>query len=428
MSLKVENLEHNMVKLTIEVSAEEFEKGMQSAYQKNKNRINVPGFRKGKAPRQLIEKMYGSAIFYEDAANEVIPAAYDRETADCGLELVSQPKIDVEQIGKGKPFIFTAEVAVKPEVTLGEYKGLEVPKTEISVTDEEVDAEIQKEREKNASMIDVDDRAVENGDVIKLDFDGSVDGVPFEGGKAENHELTVGSNSFIPGFEEQLVGMNIGEEKDVNVTFPEEYHAKELAGKAAVFKCKVNEIRVKKLPELDDEFAQDVSEFETLEEYRADVKKTITQRKETEAKNKKESAALDKAVENASMDIPAAMIDNQVRQMADEFARGLQSQGLSVEQYMQFTGMTADKLLEQMRPEAEKRIRNTLTLEAIAKAEGIEIGDEDVDAEIQKMAEMYKMEADQVKNLMGEQGLKQIREDLAVQKAVTVLGESAKEV
>lgn len=428
MSLKVENLEHNMVKLTIEVSAEEFDGAMQSAYQKNKNKINIPGFRRGKAPRQMIEKMYGPGIFYEDAANEVIPAAYDREVAECDLELVSQPKIGVEQIEKGKPFIFTAEVAVKPEVTLGEYKGLEVPKAELAVTEEEIQEQIDKERENNARMIDIDDRGVENGDVIKLDFDGSVDGVPFEGGKSENYELTVGSGSFIPGFEEQLVGAKIGEELDVNVTFPEEYHAKELAGKAAVFKCRVNEIKVRELPEADDDFAQDVSEFDTMEEYRADIRKNLTEKKETEARSAKENAAVEKAVENAAMDIPEAMIDSQVRQMAEDFSRRIQSQGLTLEQYLQFTGMTAEKLLEQMRPEAEKRIKNSLTLEAVARAENIEISEEKVDEEIAKMAEMYKMEADNVKNMLGEAGLKQIRTDLAIQEAVNLLRDSAKEV
>lgn len=428
MSLKVENLEHNMVKLTIEVSAEEFDGAMQSAYQKNKNKINIPGFRRGKAPRQMIEKMYGPGIFYEDAANEVIPAAYDREVAECDLELVSQPKIGVEQIEKGKPFIFTAEVAVKPEVTLGEYKGLEVPKAELAVTEEEIQEQIDKERENNARMIDIDDRGVENGDVIKLDFDGSVDGVPFEGGKSENYELTVGSGSFIPGFEEQLVGAKIGEELDVNVTFPEEYHAKELAGKAAMFKCRVNEIKVRELPEADDDFAQDVSEFDTMEEYRADIRKNLTEKKETEARSAKENAAVEKAVENAAMDIPEAMIDSQVRQMAEDFSRRIQSQGLTLEQYLQFTGMTAEKLLEQMRPEAEKRIKNSLTLEAVARAENIEISEEKVDEEIAKMAEMYKMEADNVKNMLGEAGLKQIRTDLAIQEAVNLLRDSAKEV
>lgn len=428
MSLKVENLEHNMVKLTIEVSADEFEKAMQSAYVKNKGKINIPGFRKGKAPRQMIEKMYGAAIFYEDAANEIIPSAYDREVAECDLELVSQPKIEVTQIKKGQPFIFTAEVAVKPEVTLGEYKGLEVPKADLTVTDEEVDAEVDKEREKNSRMIDVDDRAVANGDSIKLDFDGSVDGVPFEGGKAENYDLVIGSGSFIPGFEEQLVGAEIGKGLDVNVTFPEEYHAKDLAGKAAVFKCRVNEIKVKELPEADDDFAQDVSEFDTLAEYKEDIKKRLTEKKETEAKNAKETAALEKAVENAQMDIPAAMIDNQVRQMADDFARRIQSQGISLEQYLQFTGMTADKLLDQMRPEAEKRIKNSLVLEAIAKAESFEISDEKVEEEINKMAETYKMEADKVKELLGEAGVAQMKNDLGIQEAVNFLRDSAVEV
>lgn len=428
MSLKVENLEHNMVKLTIEVSADEFEKAMQSAYVKNKGRINIPGFRRGKAPRQMIEKMYGAAIFYEDAANEIIPSAYDREVAECDLELVSQPKIEVTQIEKGQPFIFTAEVAVKPEVTLGEYKGLEVPKADLTVTDEEIDAEVDKEREKNSRMIDVDDRAVANGDSIKLDFDGSVDGVPFEGGKAENYDLVIGSGSFIPGFEEQLIGAEIGKELDVNVTFPEEYHAENLAGKAAVFKCRVNEIKVKELPEADDDFAQDVSEFDTLAEYKEDIKKRLTEKKETEAKNAKETAVLEKAVENAQMDIPAAMIDNQVRQMADDFARRIQSQGISLEQYLQFTGMTADKLLDQMRPEAEKRIKNSLVLEAIAKAESFEISDEKVEEEINKMAETYKMEADKVKELLGEAGVAQMKNDLGIQEAVNFLRDSAVEV
>ncbi|MDO5541324.1 MAG: trigger factor [Eubacteriales bacterium] len=428
MSLKVENLEHNMVKLTIETSAEDFDKAMQNAYQKNKNKINIPGFRKGKAPRVMIEKMYGAGIFYEDAANEIIPAAYDKEVAESGLDIVSQPKIDVVQIEKGKPFIFTAEVAVKPEVTLGEYKGLEVPKADVEVTEEDIQKEIDKERENNSRTIDVDDRAVENGDMIKLDFDGSVDGVPFAGGKAENYDLTVGSGSFIPGFEEQLVGVEIGQDVDVKVTFPEDYHAAELAGKEAVFKCKVNAIRTKELPEADDDFAQDVSEFDTLAEYKEDIRKKLAEKKETEAKNAKETAAVEKAVENASMDIPEAMIDSQVRRMADDFAGRLQSQGLTVEQYMQFTGMTADKLLEQMKPEAEKRIRNSLVLEAIAKVENFEISDEKVDEEINKMAEMYKMEAENVKNMMGEQGLQQIKDDLAIQEAVNLLRDSAKEV
>ncbi|MDO4632243.1 MAG: trigger factor [Eubacteriales bacterium] len=428
MSLQTERLEHNMVKLTIEVSAEEFEKALQGAYLKNKGKMNIPGFRKGKAPRAMIEKMYGAAIFYEDAANQLIPTAYDAEVAECDLELVSQPKIDVVQIEKGQPFIFTAEVAVKPEVTLGEYRGLEVPAADKEVSDEDVQAEIDKEREKNARTIDVDDRAVADGDMIKLDFDGSVDGVPFQGGKAENYDLTIGSGSFIPGFEEQLVGAKIGEDLEVKVTFPEDYHAAELAGKDAVFACKVNKISVKELPEVDDDFAQEVSEFDTLEEYKADVRKTLTERKEKAAKAAKETAAVDKAVENAEMDIPEAMIDGQVRQMADDFARRIQSQGLTVEQYFQFTGTDAQKLFEQMRPEAVKRIKNSLVLEAIAAKENFEISDERVDEEIAKMAEMYKMEADKVREILGEAGIEQMKGDLKIQAAVDLLRDEAKEV
>ena len=428
MSLKVENLEHNMVKLTIEVSAEEFEEAIKHAYVKNKNKINIHGFRKGKAPQAMIEKMYGAGIFYEDAANELIPKAYDAEIENCDLDLVSQPSIDVVQIEKGKPFIFTAEVAVKPEVTLGADEGVEVPKTEINVTDEEVDAEVDKEREKNSRTVAVEDRAVENGDMIKLDFDGSVDGVPFDGGKAENYDLTVGSGSFIPGFEEQLVGVNAGEEKEVKVTFPEDYHAKDLAGKEAVFKCKVNEIKVKELPEADDEFAQDVSEFDTLAQYKEDLKKKLTERKENAAKNAKEAAAVDAAVANAEMDIPDAMVDGQVRQMANDFARRIQSQGLTVEQYFQFTGMTAEKLMEQMKPEALKRIKNSLVLEAIAAKENFEIAEEKIEEELKKMSEAYKMEVDKIKEALGENGIDQMKADLKIQAAVDFIRDKAKEV
>ena len=428
MSLKVENLEHNMVKLTIEVSAEEFEEAIKHAYVKNKNKINIHGFRKGKAPQAMIEKMYGAGIFYEDAANELIPKAYDAEIENCDLELVSQPSIDVVQIEKGKPFIFTAEVAVKPEVTLGAYEGVEVPKTEINVTDEEVDAEVDKEREKNSRTVAVEDRGVENGDMIKLDFDGSVDGVAFDGGKAENYDLTVGSGSFIPGFEDQLVGVKTGEEKEVKVTFPEDYHAKDLAGKEAVFKCKVNEIKVKELPEVDDEFAQDVSEFDTLAEYKEDLKKKLTERKENAAKNAKEAAAVDAAVANAEMDIPDAMVDGQVRQMANDFARRIQSQGLTVEQYFQFTGMTAEKLMEQMKPEALKRIKNSLVLEAIAAKENFEIAQEKIEEELKKMADAYKMEVDKIKEALGENGLDQMKADLKIQAAVDFIRDKAKEV
>ena len=428
MSLKVENLEHNMAKLTIEVSAEEFEEAIKHAYVKNKNKINIHGFRKGKAPQAMIEKMYGAGIFYEDAANELIPKAYDAEIENCDLDLVSQPKIDVVQIEKGKPFIFTAEVAVKPEVTLGAYEGVEVPKTEINVTDEEVDAEVDKEREKNSRTTTVEDRGVENGDMIKLDFDGSVDGVAFDGGKAENYDLTVGSGSFIPGFEEQLVGVKAGEEKEVKVTFPEDYHAKDLAGKEAVFKCKVNEIKVKELPEANDEFAQDVSEFDTLAEYKEDLKKKLTERKEAAAKNAKEAAAVEAAVANAEMDIPDAMVDGQVRQMANDFARRIQSQGLTVDQYFQITGMTAEKLMDQMKPEALKRIKNSLVLEAIAAKENFEIAEEKIEEELKKMSEAYKMEVDKIKEALGESGLDQMKAELKIQAAVDFIRDKATEV
>ena len=428
MSLQVEKLEKNMAKLTIEVSAEEFEAAIDKAYQKAKKSIAIPGFRKGKAPRKMIEKMYGTGVFYEDAANIVIPDAYDKAVAECEEEIVSQPTIDIVQIETGKPFIFTAEVALKPEVTLGEYKGLEVEKAPVEVTDAEIQAEVDKERESNSRTVNVEDRAVAQGDMVKLDFEGFVDGVAFEGGKGENYDLTIGSGSFIPGFEDQLVGANIGEEVEVNVTFPAEYHAADLAGKPAVFKCTVHEIKVKELPEADDEFAKDISEFDTLEEYKEDVKKKLLEKKEKEAKAAKETAVVEKIVENATMEIPEAMIDSQVRNMIDDFARRIQSQGLTVEQYMQFTGMTADKMKEQMRPEALKRIQNSLVLEAVAKAEDIQISDEKVDEEIQKMAEAYKMEADKIKEMMGEYEIEQMKKDLAIQAAVDLVRDSAKEV
>ena len=428
MSLQVEKLEKNMAKLTIEVSAEDLEKAMQAAYQKAKGRITLPGFRKGKAPRKLIEKMYGTGVFYEDAANDLIPTAYAEALKDCDLEIVSRPEINVTQIESGKPFIFTAEVAVKPEVTLGEYKGVEVEKSNVEVTDEDINKEVDKERENNSRTIDVDDRAVESGDIIKLDFDGSVDGVPFAGGKAENYDLTVGSGSFIPGFEEQLVGVKAGEEKEVNVTFPEDYQAAELAGKPAVFKCTVKKIEVKELPELDDEFAKDVSEFDTLEEYKADIKKNLEEKKADAAKRAKEDAAVDAAVANATMEIPDAMLDTQVNQMIDDFARRMQSQGLTMDQYMQFTGTTLASLQEQMKPQALKRIQTRLVLEKIAEAEAIEIADEKIDEEINKMAEMYKMEADKLKEMLGDAEKEQMKKDMAVQEAVTILADAAKEV
>ena len=427
MSLQVEKLEKNMAKLTIEASAEDFEKAIQKVYLKARGKINIPGFRKGKAPRKLIEKMYGTGVFYEDAANDLIPTAYAEALKDCDLEIVSRPEINVTQIEAGKPFIFTAEVAVKPEVTLGEYKGVEVEKSDVEVTEEDINKEVDKERENNSRTIDVDDRAVENGDIIKLDFDGSVDGVPFEGGKAENYTLTIGSGSFIPGFEDQLIGTKIGEDKDVTVTFPEDYHEKSLAGKEAVFKCKVNAISVKELPEADDEFASEVSEFETLAEYKEDIKKKLTEKKEKAARAKKEAQAIEKAVENATMEIPDAMIDTQVQSMMEDFARRMQSQGLSLEQYFQFTGMDVKKMHDQMKPEALKRIQNSLVLEAVAKAENIEISDEKVDEEIAKMAEAYKMEVEKLKDLIGESEKDQMKKDLAVQAAADLIADAAKE-
>lgn len=427
MSLQVEKLEKNMAKLTIEVPAEDLEKALQNAYKKQKNKINLPGFRKGKVPRQMIEKMYGPEIFYDDAANELIPKAYAKAYDESGLDIVSRPEIDVVQIEKGKPFVFTAEVAVKPEVILGEYKGLEVDKVSTRVTQKEIDAKVQEEAEKNAREIVVEDRPVQDGDEVIMDFEGFVDGVAFEGGKGENYPLTIGSGSFIPGFEEQLVGAEAEKEVEVNVTFPEDYHAEELKGKAAVFKCTVHEIKTKEIPEIDDEFASEVSEFDTLEEYKADIKAKIKEQKVAEGKTKQEDQVVEQAVKNASYEIPEAMVDTQVSQMMDEFSQRIRSQGLSMEQYFQFTGMTQEKMLEEMRPQAVKRIETRLVLEAIVKAENIEITDEKLDEEIAKMAEIYKMEADKLKALMGEAEKKQMKEDMAVQEAITFLIENAVE-
>lgn len=421
MSLQVEKLEHNMAKLTIEVPAEEVEKALQKAYLKQRKQINIPGFRKGKVPRQMIEKMYGAEVFYDEAINMMMPDAYAKAYEECELDIVSQPKIEVVQMEKGKDFIFTAEVATKPEVTLGDYKGLKVDKVSTRVTQKEVDEEIEKERQRNARTVEVTDRAVADKDEITLDFEGFVDGVAFEGGKGEDYPLTIGSGAFIPGFEEQLVGAEIGKELEVNVTFPKEYHTEDLAGKEATFKCTVHTIKAKELPELDDEFASDVSECETMEAYRAEVKKQIKERKERDGRAKKEDQALEQAIENAQMDIPEAMIDFQVKQMADDMARRIQQQGLTVEQYFQFTGLTAEKMTEEMKPEAEKRIKTRLVLEAIVKAENIEVSDERVDEELTKMAEAYQMEVEKLKEFMGENEKKQIKEDLAVQEAVELL-------
>ena len=428
MSLQVERLEHNMAKLTIEVPAEEVEKALQTAYLKERGKISLPGFRKGRVPRQMIEKMYGPEVFYDEAANRMISEAYAKAYDECELELVSQPKIEITQLEKGKEFIFTAEVAVKPEVKLGEYKGLKVDKVSTRVTQKEVDEEIDKERERNARPIDVTDRAVQDKDQITLAFEGFVDGVAFEGGKASDYPLTIGSGAFIPGFEDQLIGANIDEEKEINVTFPEEYQAKELAGKAAVFKCTVHSIKAKELPELDDEFVSDVSEkSETVDAYKAEVKAKIKERKENEGKQKREDQSVEQAVANAEMDIPEAMISFQSRQMVDDFARRIMQQGMTMEQYFQFTGLSEEKMMEEFKPEAEKRIRTRLTLEAIVAAENIEVSEERLDEELQKMADSYKMEVDKLKEYMGENEKKQMKEDIAIQEAVTLIANAAVE-
>lgn len=421
MSLQVEKLEHNMAKLTIEVPAEELEKALQAAYLKQRGNLTMPGFRKGKVPRQMLEKMYGPEIFYEEAANQLIGEKYKDAYDECELEIVSQPAINVEQLEKGKAFIFTAEVAVKPDVKLGEYKGLKVDKVSTRVTQKEVEAEIEKERERNGRMVEVTDRAVQDKDQIVMDFEGFIDGEAFEGGKGEKYPLTIGSGAFIPGFEEQLVGVEIGKEVEVKVTFPKDYHATELAGKDAVFKCTVHEIKEKELPELDDEFASEVSEFDTLDAYKADVKAKIKERKAEDGKRKKEEQAIEKAIENAEMDIPEAMIETQARQLADDFAMRIRQQGLTLEQYFQFTGLDEDKMMEELKPQAEKKIKIRLVLEAVAKAEDIQVSDERLEEEFAKMAETYQMEVDKIKEFMGDSEIDRMKEDIAVQEAVDLL-------
>ncbi|MBQ6386022.1 MAG: trigger factor [Lachnospiraceae bacterium] len=427
MSVQVEKLEHNMVKLTIEIAAEQFEKACRTAYSRQRKNISVPGFRKGKVPQNVIERMYGEGVFYEDAANILINDTYDAEAGTAGLEFVSRPAIDVVQIEKGKPFIYTAEVAVRPEVTLGSYKGIEVAKQDTLVTDDDIAEELKQEQEKNSRLIDVEDRPAQNGDTVVIDYAGTIDGEAFDGGSAENHSLELGSGSFIPGFEEQLVGVNAGEEKDVEVTFPEDYHAKELAGKAAVFHCTVHKIQVKELPELNDDFAQDVSEFDTLDEYKNSVREKIQERKDRAAKTAKENEAVDKLIEASEMDIPDAMVDAQVTNMYQDYARQLQSQGIPIDMYMQYMGQTEESLKEQMKPQAVKQIQTRLVLEEVVKAEAIEISDERIDEEIAKMAETYSMEADKLKDLMGDFEKEQMKKDIAVQEAITVLTDNAKE-
>ena len=425
MSLQVEKLEKNMAKLTVEVPAEQFEAALKTSFQKNKNKFSIPGFRKGKAPQAMVEKMYGVGVLYDDAIDTLLDSTYADAVKESGLDIVSRPEIGIEQIEKGKTFIYTALVAVKPEVTLGEYKGVEVEKAKPEVTDADVEAELKKVQDQNSRMVNVEDRAVEDGDHTVIDFEGFVDGQPFEGGKSEAYPLVIGSHSFIDTFEEQLIGKNIGDEVEVNVTFPAEYHAAELAGKPAVFKVKIHEIKTKELPELNDEFAGEVSEFETLAEYKEDIKKSLLAKKEADAKGAKEDAVIDAIVENAQMEIPDAMVETQQRQTIDEFGQRLQMQGLNLEQYFQFTGLTYEHMMEQVKPQAERRIKSRLVLEAVAAAENIEATEEDFDAEVKRMAEGYKMEADKIKELMGEAGKKQIMEDLAVRKAVDfVVGEA----
>ncbi len=428
MSFKIEDLEaKNMKKLVITVSAEEFDAALDKAFQKNKNKLNIPGFRKGHAPKAMVEKLYGPGVFYEDAANIIIPDAYEAAAKDCGLEIVSRPEIDVEQIEKGKEFIFTAEFAVKPEVELGKYKGIEVEKADLTVTEDEINADLETARNQNSRTITVDDRAVENGDIATIDYEGFVDGVAFEGGKGENHPLEIGSHSFIDTFEDQIIGKNINDEFDVNVTFPTEYHAKELAGKPAVFKVKVNGIKRKELPELNDDFAAEVSEFDTLEEYKEDVKKKIAERKEKAAQAAKSDAVIEKIIEDAKMDIPAAMVEQQKRQMIEDFGQRLQMQGLSLEQYMQFTGMTPQQFLETMTPQAEKNIKSRLVLEAVAKAENIEVTAEELDKELENMAAQYQMDVEKVKEILGDAEKDSIKMDLAVRKAADLVAEAAVE-
>lgn len=427
MSLQVEKLEHNMAKLTIEVSAEELEGAIQKSYLKQRGKVNIPGFRKGKVPRQVMEKMFGVEVFYEDAANTLIPDAYAKAYDEADIDIVSQPSIEVTQIEKGKPFIFTAEVAVRPEVKLGEYKGVEVDKFSNRVTAKEIDAKLEEERNKNARTVNVEGRPVQKDDEVILDFEGFVDGVAFDGGKGENYSLTIGSNTFIPGFEDQLIGVEAGKEVEVNVTFPEDYHEESLKGKPAVFKCTVHEIKAKELPELDDEFASEVSEFDTLEELKADIKTKIKEQKNAEGKNAQQDQALDTIIAATEMDIPDAMVETEARQMVDSFGQRIQQQGLTMQQYMQFTGMDNEKMLEEMRPQALKRIQTRLVLEAIVAAENIVTSDERLDEEIGKMAEMYSMEADQLKSYMGDTEKEQMKKDIAVEDAVQFILDNAVE-
>ena len=426
MSLQVEKLEKNMAKLTIEVPAEEFDAAIKNAYNKNKNKFSIPGFRKGKAPLAMLEKMYGAGIFYEDAANEVIDASYPKAAEESKEEIVSTPEIKVTQIEKGKAFIYEATVALKPEVTLGEYKGVEVKKAEAVVTDEDVENELTAARKKNGRLIDVEDGAIEDGDNTIIDFTGYIDDKTFDGGAGTDYPLVIGSHSFIEGFEDQLIGKKKGETCDVNVTFPAEYHADELAGKPAKFVVTIKEVKRNELPELNDEFASEVSDFDTLDEYKADIRKKLQVKKEQDAKVENENNVIEKVVENAQMELPQPMVDTQAREMVENYARRLQSQGLNINDYMKYTGMTPEKLMEQMRPEAEKRIKTRLVLEKVVEVENVEVSDEKLDEQINEIAASYKLEGAKLKEMMGEREKEQIREDLKVQAAIDLLVEQAK--
>ena len=427
MSVQVEKLEGSMAKLTITVDADEFEKAVESAYQKNRGKINVQGFRKGKAPRKMIEKMYGPEVFFEDAANICIPDAYEKAYDECGEEIVSQPSIEVVSMAKGEPFVFSATVALRPPVTLGEYKGVKIDAIDVTVSDADVEEALKKEQEKQARKIEVTDRSVQDGDETIIDFEGFVDGVAFEGGKGEDYPLTIGSGAFIPGFEQALIGAEIGKEVDVNVTFPENYQAEELAGKPAVFKCTVKAINAKELPELDDEFASEVSSFETLKEYKESIKADLEAKKLSDAKAAKQDAVIDKIIESSKMEIPDAMLETEQKTMINEFAQRIQGQGLSFQQYLQFSGMTMDKFMEQVKPQALSRIQSRLVLEEIAKAENITVTEEDYEAELKTMAEAYALELDKVKEMVSEDGKKQIEKDILVKKALEFATDNAKE-
>lgn len=427
MSVQVENLEKNMAKLTVTVSADKFEKAMQEAYQKQKSRINIPGFRKGKVPRAMIEKAHGPEVFYDDAANIVINEEYPQAMEESGLDIVSRPDIEVTQIEKGSEFVFVAEVAVKPDVELGEYKGVAVTKSEVSVSDEEVTAELENIRNQQARTIEVTDRAVQEGDTVIIDFEGFVDGVAFEGGKGENHPLEIGSHAFIDNFEEQLIGKNAGDETEVHVTFPEQYQAKELAGKPAVFQVKIHTIKAKEVPELSDEFISDISEFETLDEYKADVKEKLLKRKEDAAKGAKEDEAIQKIIDASKMDIPDPMIDMQCENMIQEFEGRISQQGLSLEQYMQFSGSNIDKIKEQVRPEAVQRIQSSLVLEKIAEKENVEVTEDEINAQIDKMASVYGMPGEKMKEFLSEEDTENIKRNLSIEKAVEIIMEHAVE-